>query len=279
MTKIIVFDLDETLGYFTELGYFLDCLNYFLENKGITQEQFNTIMDLYPEFLRPKIMPILNYLKYQKMDGQCYKMMIYTNNNGPQIWAQRIISYFESKLNFKLFDQIISAFKIDGKQIEMCRTSHDKHLHDFMRCTKVPQNAEIFFLDDTIYPEMLHDNVYYIHIDPYYYMIPFEEMMTRYKHSAVGKEMLPKDLTELKEFDKVMKTCWTKSDFEYVRKQMREYRLEKIMSKQIMILLQKFFANSLQNNENKPIMPMHMKTRRRRLKGLRRKNRTSHIYT
>jgi hypothetical protein len=274
MTKIIVFDLDETLGYFTELGYFLDCLGIYLKRKDITQEQFNNIMDLYPEFLRPKIIPILTYLKYQKQNGYCEKIMIYTNNNGPQIWAQRIVAYFESKLNCKLFDQIISAFKVEGKQLEMCRTTHDKHYHDLMKCTKLPQNAEIFFLDDSLHPQMLHNSVYYIHVDPYYYMLPFEEMMSRFKFAAVGKELISDDLAE---FDKVMKSCWTKSDFEYVRKQMREYRLEKIMSKQIMMLLQKFFSNTLTKNENRTIVPMNAKTRRRRLKGKKR-NKTSHMY-
>ena len=30
--KIVVFDLDETLGYFTELGIFYDCLKKYLNN-------------------------------------------------------------------------------------------------------------------------------------------------------------------------------------------------------------------------------------------------------
>lgn len=276
MTKIVVFDLDETLGYFTELGYFLDCLGL----KNVNQEQFNEIMDLYPEFLRPKIIPILNYLKYQKVDGHCYKMMIYTNNNGPKSWAQMIINYFESKLNYKLFDQIISAFKIDGKQIEVCRTTHDKHYHDLMRCTKVPQNAEIFFLDDSMYPAMLHDNVYYIHVDPFFYMLPFDDMYKRFKYSEVGKQFLPTNTDELKELEAVIKQNWEKNDFEFVKKQMREYRLEKIMSKQIMILLQKFFSNSLtKSNNKKPVVSVYAKTRRRRLKSHRKRNKTSHVYT
>ena len=29
--KIVVFDLDETLGYFTELGIFWDCLKKYLK--------------------------------------------------------------------------------------------------------------------------------------------------------------------------------------------------------------------------------------------------------
>jgi phosphoserine phosphatase len=35
--KIVVFDLDETLGYFTELGIFWDCLKKYLITYALTQ--------------------------------------------------------------------------------------------------------------------------------------------------------------------------------------------------------------------------------------------------
>ena len=67
--KIVVFDLDETLGSFVEFGVFWDCLKRFLSKNTeiiLTQEDFNTIIDLYPEFLRPNIIDILDYLKRKK---------------------------------------------------------------------------------------------------------------------------------------------------------------------------------------------------------------------
>ena len=36
--------------------------------------------------------------------------------------------------------------------------SHDKTYNDFIKCTKLPTNSEICFLDDTFYPEMANDN-------------------------------------------------------------------------------------------------------------------------
>ena len=165
--KIVVFDLDETLGYFTEFGIFWDCLIYYLKNKNeetITQSDFNDILDLFPEFLRPNIINILNYLKSKKQSLCCHKMMIYTNNSGPKEWAHHIIDYFSKKINYKLFDQLISAFKINGKVVEVCRTTHDKTYNDFIKCTKLPESAEICFLDDTFYPEMANDNIYYINV-------------------------------------------------------------------------------------------------------------------
>ena len=192
--KIVVFDLDETLGYFVEFGIFWDILSQYL-NKETDQQFFNNLMDLYPEFLRPKIINILKYLKNKKISKKCQKLMIYTNNQGSRKWINYIISYFESKLEgYKLFDQIITAFKINGKQIEFCRTTNNKTYHDFIRCTKLPINAEICYLDDTFYPEMAHDNIYYINIKPYVHDLPFNEMYKRFFESNIGRTLIDKEI-------------------------------------------------------------------------------------
>jgi len=88
--KIVVFDLDETLGYFTEFGIFCDCLNKYFKNNEYSNTHFNELLDLYPEFIRPKIINTLKYLKSKKMVNKCYKVMIYTNNQGDKQWAINI---------------------------------------------------------------------------------------------------------------------------------------------------------------------------------------------
>ena len=90
--KVVVFDLDETLGYFFELGIFWELLiNYFSKNKinkiELSQDSFNELLNLFPEFLRPNIFSILNYLKYKKTKNECSHVMIYTNNQGPKQWV------------------------------------------------------------------------------------------------------------------------------------------------------------------------------------------------
>ena len=80
--KIVVFDLDETLGYFVEFGIFWDSLTLYASkylNKELNQDDFNSVMNLYPEFFRPNIMNILSYLKNKKQSKECQKIMIYTN--------------------------------------------------------------------------------------------------------------------------------------------------------------------------------------------------------
>ena len=244
--KIVVFDLDETLGYFIEYGIFWELLN---KKYKLSQENFNEILDLYPEFLRPNIINILNYLKQRKESKCCHKMMIYTNNQGPTKWAQQIISYFESKINYKLFDQIIGAFKINGKQIEICRTSHNKSHTDLIKCTKIPLNTEICFLDNNFYPEMTNDNVYYINVKSYYYDLSLDEIMLRFINSELGNKLINKN--EQSEFIDSIITEFKKYNFTYKKKDEDDYDIDKILSKQIMIHLKLFFFKVKNNKGNK----------------------------
>ena len=244
--KIVVFDLDETLGYFTQFGIFWDSLVNYIKtnnNKSLTQDDFNDILDLFPEYLRPNIFNILTYLKKKKQSSCCHKMMIYTNNTGPPEWAHHIIRYFEQKINFKLIDQIIAAFKVNGKRVELCRTTHTKTHQDLIRCTKVPINAEICFLDDVFYPEMEHDNIYYINIKPYYYDLEFEEMFNRFKSSTIGKKLIK----NMDTFEDDMMRHISLFKYEVLVKDPKEYEVDKILGKHIVSHLQEFFNKNKKN--------------------------------
>jgi hypothetical protein len=240
--KIVVFDLDETLGYFVEFGIFWDSLSLYLSkylSKELTQPDFEEILDLYPEFLRPDIINILNYLKNKKLSKCCQKLMIYTNNQGSRKWCNHIITYFESKINNKLFDQMIYAFKINGKQIEIYRTTNNKTYSDFIRCTKLPSNAEICYLDDTYYPDMINDNVYYINIKPYVYDLEFNEIYKRFLKSNIGKSLIETDKTDF--FIKFMNKNIKMYHFDIVEKNKDDYVIDGILSKRILHHLKDFF--------------------------------------
>ena len=249
--KVVIFDLDETLGYFVEFGIFWDCLQqYFTNHKikySLTQEDFNSILDLYPEFLRPNIVTLLKYLMYKKKSKCCHKMLIYTNNQGPNHWCKQLISYFENKINFDLFDQIINAFKINGEVIEFCRTTHDKSFHDLVKCTKIPPNSQICFLDDHYYPEMANDNVYYINVKPYIHDLDFDEMIQRFWNSNIREKIFSecgsnKQINEIKKvFVKYMYQLFEQYGYLVIEKTKEENNIDKIVSKQILIHLQEFF--------------------------------------
>lgn len=245
--KIVVFDLDETLGYFVEFSVFWNCLQQYFINEKIeyffTQEDFNQLFDLYPEFLRPNIMTLLKYLMYKKKSKCCHKMLIYTNNQGPKHWCKHLTSYFENKLKFELFDQIINAFKINGEVVEIGRTSHDKSFHDLIKCTKIPPNSEICFLDDSYYPEMANDHVYYINVKPYIHDLDFGEMIQRFWNSKILlTHFFKKESRE--EFETKMKCIFIPYDYFVMPKTVEETNIDKIVSKQILIHLQEFFDQS-----------------------------------
>ena len=242
--KIVVFDLDETLGSFVELGIFWDCLNRYLikdPKKDLLKDDFSNILDLYPEFLRPGIIDILNYLKNKKISKCCKKLMIYTNNQGPESWAKNLISYFEKKINHPLFDQLISAFKINGKRVEICRSSHDKSYNDLIKCTKLPKTAEFCFIDDVYHPKMHNKNIYYINLKPYTYDLSFEDMIDRFINSDLGKKYLNKDKEEHNTFLNFMTNELKLYNYSCVEKKKEDYEIDKILSKQIFIYLQDFF--------------------------------------
>jgi len=254
--KIVVFDLDETLGYFTEFGIFWDSLGKYIKSKYkhiLSQSDFDAILDLFPEFLRPNIINILTYLKGKKQSTCCHKMMIYTNNTGPKIWANHIISYFENKINYNLIDQIIAAFKINGKQIEISRTTHNKTYNDFIQCTKIPESAEICFLDDTFYPYMANDKVYYINIKPYYYDLQFDYMIQKFKESDIGEKLLQNNYDN-NEFDSKMMEQIAHYRHKCIDKDLKEYEIDKIIGKQIIKHLHEFFRikrnKSIRKNVN-----------------------------
>ena len=251
--KIVVFDLDETLGYFTQFGVFWDSLANYLKAKErddkLEQPEFDATFDLFPEYLRPNIINILSYLKTKKKSNCCNKMMIYTNNTGPSEWSKFIITYFERKISYKLIDQIIAAFKINGKRVEICRTTHNKTHGDFIKCTKVPIDTEICFIDDTRYPEMEHDNIYYINIKPYFHDLKFEIMLDRFVSSNVGKNILEND--DVNEFKNIMMKYISLFKYIIVEKDEKEYEVDFILGKHIITHLNKFFSRNNKTMKNR----------------------------
>jgi hypothetical protein len=250
-SKIVVFDMDETLGYYMELGMFYDALKSYIKIYNIPlkidQDLFNKVLDLFPEFLRPNIINILNFLKNKKKVKHCHKLMIYTNNQGPVEWAQQIKHYFEQKINYPLFDQIINAFKVNGKHVEICRTSHMKTHKDFIRCTKVPANSEICFLDDVFHPGMENENIYYINIKPYTHDLSFDTMIQRFTKSGIINDTIlgAENIATMQQY---ISDYMKKYNYIFMEKSKESVIIDKILSKKIMQHLQIFFNRKPKNN-------------------------------
>lgn len=179
-SKVVVFDLDETLGSFSDLYLLWTGIKHVCPEFN----DFNSLLDLYPEFLRPNILLILQYLYNKKVDKKCDKIYIYTNNQClSREWVTLIIQYFNEKLSSNsivLFDQVISAFKIGNTNIELSRTTHEKTYDDLICCAMLPKNTEICFIDDTEFIQMKQDKVYYIRPKSYIHPLNISVIIERW---------------------------------------------------------------------------------------------------
>jgi hypothetical protein len=239
--RIVVLDVDETLGYFVELGILCDALTQLAWNNDATAQytHFNHLMDAFPEFLRPNILDILRFLKMKKDANECCGVMVYTNNNGPRAWVEHIIKYMESKLGAPLFDQIVAAFKVNGKIIEMGRTTHDKTYEDLLRCTKLPSNVEVCFLDDQMHSHMEHGQVYYIHVKPYVHQLSVQTLMDRFSQSHALRST-----TAAPELHHRVSNFMQRFSATHVPKDPMEQEIDRIISKKIMEHLNEFFKGT-----------------------------------
>lgn len=192
--KYAVFDVDETLGYFAQFGAFIDALNnYYSDFSRVVFDNFNELLDLYPEFIRPNMIEILKYVSEKRREGACKGIIIYTNNQGPRIWVANISKYFEYKVGTPVFDQIIAAFKVNGKIVQEGRTTQNKTYDDLVRVANIPKTSQICFVDDLDHPGMRHPNVLYINVKPYVETLPTSTLIKRYLDSNLGKNILPEN--------------------------------------------------------------------------------------
>ena len=141
------------------------------------------MIDIFPEILRPKILKLLKYLKNQKKKQNCQKVVIYTNNVGPNEWVNTIKGYLEYKLKGSLFDKIIRAYKIDNIQIEPKRTTYDKTYEDLIRCMNVDEIKHVCFIDDQKHPMIDDQRVESLHIPPYFKDYKSYDIITRLLNS------------------------------------------------------------------------------------------------
>lgn len=216
--KVVVFDMDETLGNFSQFSIFTHAIEDYFDKPDITYRHFNDLVDLYPEIIRPSMLRILEYIRKKKNSIPGSKVMIYTNNMGPDKWVSHIRKYFEYKLRATataaaaadsatssgglaiippLFDHTICGFKpqnstsAPGTAFPQ-RTTNEKTVNELIRCARLPSDIEICFLDDVYHPKMSDERVYYIKLQAYHSYIPFHAFVTRFVNSALYRDVFDK---------------------------------------------------------------------------------------
>lgn len=181
--KVIVFDLDETLGSFAEMNILWTTIQFIMNDKNPISQ--HDLLDLFPEFFRPNIFSILKYVYRKKIAGDCNKLYIYTNNQSQTYTVNVISEYFTKHIsgNNPLFDQIIYAFKINNQIVQVGRTTHNKTHTDLINCTLLPKKTAICFLDDVEYDEMKKQRIYYIKPKPYHHLLSTHDIINRLSNS------------------------------------------------------------------------------------------------
>ena len=213
--KAVVFDVDETLGNFTQFSIFKHVLEDYFNKPDIIYRHFNDLVDLYPEIIRPSMLRILEYIRKKKNSIPGSKVMIYTNNTGPVKWVAHIRNYFEYKLRGSaamsettgtlaiippLFDHTIGGFNPKNASSAATattssfpqRTTQEKTVNELIRCARLPSDTEICFLDDVYHPKMVDERVYYIKLQAYHSYIPFHTFVVRFLNSALYRDVFDK---------------------------------------------------------------------------------------
>lgn len=206
--KVVVFDLDETIGSFTDL--YLIWKTIFTKqiycgdsDRTTTQKIFNELLDLYPEFLRYGILHILEFIKTKIQTGESHRIYLYTNNQcdfsiwtkmscpNPTEWVEMIIIYLNIKLDAKetIFAKPICAFKINNRVVEPLRETTNKTHRDFLKCSILPKTTEICFIDDSYHDKMKHNKVYYIQPPPYVNSLNRDDIISRFVHSKLHSRL------------------------------------------------------------------------------------------
>jgi hypothetical protein len=260
--KVIVFDLDETLGSFSDL-YILWC---YLENikkeyslnLGLDQSFFNELLNLYPEFLRLGITTILEYLVYKKKSNECSGIFIYTNNSCPPYWVSFISGYIDYKLNTTGFiDKIIRAFKVDDVIIEPLRTTRDKTHSDFIRCSLLPRNTEICFIDDVQYMKMQCEKIYYIQPKIYRHNLCFCMVVERFLSSplftkfVLSGSLSPFQSNQSTKILHFLKEQCINPDCNHSCKTIHEMEVDMLVSQKLLYHIKEFFFITTRKSKTK----------------------------
>ena len=280
LSKAIVFDMDETLGHFYGIGLLLEGIERLLHKKLSKLEIFN-IFDLYNDIFRPKILEMLRIINKLKTKHKV-KTILYTNNMGPREWTIAIKEYIEYKLKFKIFDKIISAWKVGGEIIEKCRTGYGKKYIDLLNCANLTRDTKILFFDDQSHHAMFDLKVDYHVVPPYYsFSSPIKIVETFIKSNLTIIKKLNKT-GHNKKFIKEFLKGIIRSGFYEIRTDMYKNKFTKEYynkySTNMLKYIKLFILDKTTAMVSRLDSPFTRKTDKRPLKGTLTSNKTTRTY-
>jgi hypothetical protein len=258
INKVIVFDLDETIGSFNELIllwiYLEKIKSLFNLLLDLNQDYFNNLLDLYPEFVRYGMLTIFEFLNHKKKTKDCHKIFIYTNNIYSKEFPEKIKNYIDYKLNTTGFiDKNICAFKINNVIIEHLRTTYKKTYTDFIRCSILPKTTEICFIDNTYYNKMKHDKIYYIQPRPYFHNLDNHQIIERFINSHQFEE-ITKQLINDEDICKIKDYLYNSFSQQNVEKKVIDMEIDILVTQKMLYHIKDFFYLTTRKAKTKKIV-------------------------
>lgn len=191
----IVFDMDETLGFFAQISRIWITLQE-LNNGDLRSQDFYELCNLFPKILRPGIIKTLKYINKYKSKNVA-KIILYTNNTGPSWWPELVVNYIEHKIGNKVFDVIIPGYK----RGQSCRTSALKTYDDLVNCAKISKKLKICFIDDQPHRNLAqHPQVTHIFVNAYNYFYTntdiFQKLQKLNYYKPIYNDIIRKSLEE-----------------------------------------------------------------------------------
>lgn len=165
MKKHIIFDLDETIGYFKQFIVILNIIELY------HSIDYNIYFELFEDYFRPYIFNIFKLILLCKDTNHIQYVILYTNNNN-DLYVEKVIEYIHKKLNSKFFDYIITY--------NSNRLHKIKSYEDLIFCIPDIKNDSLCFVDDKIHICMKeHPNVCYIKCEKYIFHLSNDEIIKR----------------------------------------------------------------------------------------------------
>lgn len=161
MDKNIVFDFDETIGYFEQI------INIIKHTKKTSKLEVFEFFNLFPLVFRTNIFDIFYYIVLLKKEKKIKSVILYSNNNN-DVFINYVLSFIHEKINFPLFDLSISLNQTQNK---------NKNVIDLINYSNglLNKKSSIFFIDDKEYDDMKSIK-YYIKCESYKYIYSNSEI-------------------------------------------------------------------------------------------------------
>jgi hypothetical protein len=155
MDKNVVFDFDETIGYFEQI---IEMIKY---TKKTSKLEVFELFTLFPLVFRTNIFDIFHFIVRLKKEKKIKSVILYSNNNN-DLFIGYVLSFIHQKLNYPLFDLSISLNQTHNK---------NKNLTDLLNYSNgiLNKTSSIFFIDDKEYDDMKMIK-YYIKCETYKYI-------------------------------------------------------------------------------------------------------------